>query len=104
MIMEPSMHQSSQKKEKTERLEARINPKMKALIQKAADLEGRKLSEFIINSSQREAKKIIREHEVLSLSKCESERFVNALLTPPKPNKALTKAAKRQANVISRKN
>ncbi len=37
------------------RLEARITPETKALLQKAADLEGRTLTDFVISSVQAEA-------------------------------------------------
>ena len=41
------------------RLEARVSPETKALLQKAADLEGRTLTDFVAASSQAEAKRVI---------------------------------------------
>ena len=67
----------------------------KELIQHAADLLGRSLTDFVISSIQEEAKKIIREHEIITLTARESKDFVNSLLNPPEPNAALKKAAKR---------
>ncbi len=81
--------------EKAERLEARLSRKQKALIQHAADLAGRSLTDFILSASQEAANKVIREHEVITLTAQESENFVNALMKPPAPNVALQKAAKR---------
>lgn len=81
--------------EKAERLEARLSRKQKELIQHAADLAGRSLTDFILSASQEAANKVIREHEVITLTAQESEHFVNVLMNPPSPTLALQKAAKR---------
>lgn len=81
------------------RLEARVDPEIKALWQKAADLEGRTLTDFVIASVQAAACKVIEQHQILKLSVEDSEVFVNALLNPPKPNDALKAAAQRYKQV-----
>lgn len=81
--------------EKAERLEARLSLRQKKLIQHAADLAGRSLTDFILTASQDAAHKVIREHEVVTLTARESVNFVNALMNPPEPNAHLKKAAKR---------
>ena len=81
--------------DKIERLEARLSSTQKALIQHAADLQGRTLTALVVEASQDAAKKIIREHEIISLTAKESRSFVDALLAPSEPNVALKKAAKR---------
>ncbi|MEQ8757463.1 MAG: DUF1778 domain-containing protein [Coleofasciculus sp. G1-WW12-02] len=81
------------------RLEARVDPEIKALWQKAADLEGRTLTDFVIASVQAAACKVIEQHQTLKLSVEDSEAFVNALLNPPKPNDALKAAAQRYKQV-----
>jgi uncharacterized protein (DUF1778 family) len=83
------------------RLEARISPEAKALLQKAADLEGRTLTDFVVASVQAEAYRVIEKHQTLKLSLEDSEAFVNALLNPPEPNHALKAAAQRHKEVIS---
>jgi uncharacterized protein (DUF1778 family) len=83
------------------RLEARISPEAKALLQKAADLEGRTLTDFVVASVQAEAYRVIEKHQTLKLSLEDSEAFVNALLNPPEPNHALKTAAQRYKKVIS---
>lgn len=93
--MHTSGQQSSYSPEKAERLEARLSRAQKQLIQHAADLVGRSLTDFIVSFSQEAAKKIIREHEIITLTAKESEHFVKALLGPSKPNAALKKAVKR---------
>ena len=87
--------------EKAERLEARLSRKQKELIQHAADLAGRSLTDFILTASQEAANKVIREHKVITLTAHESEHFVNTLINPPNPNQHLQKAAKRHHKIFN---
>ena len=77
------------------RLEARVTPETKSLLQQAADLEGRTLTDFVIASVQAEAYRVIERHHKLKLSQEDSKVFVEALLNPPLPNDALKSAALR---------
>ena len=83
------------------RLEARVTPETKSLLQQAADLEGRTLTDFTIASAQAEAYRVIERHQKLKLSREDGEAFVNALLNPPEPNDALKSAAQRYTQAIS---
>ena len=83
------------------RLEARISQETKALVQKAADLEGRTLTDFVVASVQAAACKVIENHQILKLSFEDSEAFVDAILNPSKPNDALKLAALRYKQTIS---
>lgn len=75
------------------RLEARISVEQKAVLQQAAALSGRTLSEFVVVSAQAAASRVIKEHETIRLSRTEQIAFVTALLNPPAPNKRLRQAA-----------
>ncbi len=79
---------------KRERLEARITPDQKALFQRAASLEGRTMTDFVVYSAQRAAEDVIRAHQI-ALSGRDSIAFVEALLNPPAPNDLLRAAAQR---------
>lgn len=83
------------------RLEVRIAPEAKALIQKAADLEGRTLKDFVTTAAVDKASRTIAQHQTLTLSLQDSEAFVEALLNPPQPNPALKAAAQRYRQAIS---
>ncbi len=83
------------------RLEARVKPEVKALWQKAAELEGRTLTDFVITSVQEAAFKVLERHEKLKLNRDDSEAFVNALLNPPQPNESLKAAALRYKKTIT---
>lgn len=80
---------------KAARLEARISPEQKRLFERAADLQGRSLTEFVIHSTQEAAQEAIREHELMSLTARDTKAFVNALLKPPVPGVRLKRAAER---------
>lgn len=86
--------------EKAERLEARLSLQQKNLIQHAADLSGRSLTDFVLAASQEAANRVIREHEVVTLSAAESKKFAEALINPPKPNEALQAAMQKHRQII----
>lgn len=89
--------------QKFERFEARLTTVQKQLIQRAADLLGRSLSDFVVSASQKAARKLIREHEIITLSAEASQRFADSLLNPPEPNAALKLAAKEYQDWIKNK-
>jgi len=76
------------------RLEARVSAAQKNLLQQAAALSGRTLSEFVVASAQDAARRVLAEHESIRLSREEQLAFVQALLNPPEPNARLKRAAK----------
>ena len=80
---------------KVERLEARISKEQKELFQRAADLQGRSLTDFVVSSVLEAAKRAIKEHEMMILSVQDREVFVEALLNPPEPSDKLKAAAQR---------
>ncbi len=80
---------------KRERLEARLTSEQKALLQHAADLQGRTLSDFVLENVLRDAQEVIREHEVIRLTAEDSRIFMEAVLNPPAPSARLRAAAAR---------
>lgn len=89
-----------QEDKKTTRLEARISPGVYALLQQAATLQGRTLSEFVIDSARQAAEATITGHEVIQLSLQDQQRFAAALLDPTPPRAALKRAAARHRKLI----
>src|SRR4051794_29366575 len=78
-----------------DRIEARVSAEQKALLQRAADLSGCTLTEFVVKSAQAAAEETIRTYEVIRLTQEESIQFVEALLHPPTPNENLRRAWQR---------
>ena len=86
-----------------ERLEARVSVEQKRLFQKAADLDGRTLTDFMIHAVQEAAHNTLNRHHVLRLSARDQRTFVNALLKPPAPSRRLQAAAERYRKLTSHK-
>jgi uncharacterized protein (DUF1778 family) len=77
------------------RFGARLKPEAKELLERAAALTGRSLTDFVLTSAEEAALRTIREHELVRLTARDSKAFVAALLENTKPNKRLRKAAVR---------
>jgi len=75
------------------RLEARLSPVQKGLLQRAADLSGRSLSEFVLKSAEDAAERLVREHGVVRLSPEDQAAFVKGLLDEAAPGARLRQAA-----------
>jgi uncharacterized protein (DUF1778 family) len=90
----------SKTKPRPERLEARLPAEVKAIIQRAADMSGRSLTDFVVSSALAAAEETIRQREVIVLSERDSLIFAKALLNPPGPNEALLAAARRHREMF----
>jgi uncharacterized protein (DUF1778 family) len=88
---------------KTERLEARVPVFLKRIIQRAADLQGRSITDFVISTLDKSARETVREHEVMKLNAEDSRMFALALIDPPKPNAALRRAFAAHSKTVSMK-
>lgn len=75
------------------RLAIRISRTQKSVLQRAAALSGRTLSDFVVASAQAAANRIIQDHDLIRLSRTEQTAFVKNLLRPPAPRATLRKAA-----------
>lgn len=84
----------------TARLEARITPDLHALLKRAAEIEGRTMTDFVVAAVQDAARRAIEHAEVVRLSLADQECFAQALLTPPAPTPALERAAARRRALL----
>ena len=84
----------------TARLEARIAPEVLAIVKRAAELQGRSLSDFVVAAAQEAAHRAIEEAHLIRLSVEDQRRFVEGLLNPPGPSPALLRARKAHARLI----
>ena len=76
------------------RFDARLSRHQKDLFEKAARIRGFKsLSEFVIHTTQVAATNIVEEHNAILSSEADRKLFFDALVNPPKPNKALKEAS-----------
>ncbi|MGO9274437.1 MAG: DUF1778 domain-containing protein [Terriglobia bacterium] len=80
---------------KRERLEARVTADQKRLIERAAQLRGTSVTDFLVGTAQQAASETIKDFEVLNLRDEARAVFVSAILNPPAPNEAARRAATR---------
>lgn len=79
----------------TARLEARISTDLHAMLKRAAELQGRTMTDFVVAAVQDAAQRAIEQAEVVRLSLADQECFAQALLSPPPSEPALDRAFER---------
>jgi uncharacterized protein (DUF1778 family) len=84
----------------TARLEARISADLHSMLKRAADLQGRTMTDFVVSAVQDAAQRAIEQAEVIRLSLTDQECFAQALLSPPKPAPALERAFTRRGKLL----
>jgi len=82
-------------RQRDQRLEARVRPDQKELIERAACVQGRTLTDFVVSALQEAARQAIAEHTVWKLTQEQQKVFIDALMDPPAPNQKLREAYKR---------
>ncbi len=82
------------------RLEARITPDLQALLRRAAEIQGRTVSDFVVAAAHDAAMRAIEEVEILRLSVEDQRRFAEALIDPPAPAAALERAFQRHRDLV----
>ncbi len=78
-----------------ERIDVRLRPEQKAEIERAAEIKGLTVTDFIVQNAVANARQAIREHETWTLERPDAELFAAALMKPAKPGPRLAAAAKR---------
>lgn len=77
---------------RAERLGFRVDEATKALIERAAQLERRKLSDFCLSAITGAAHRTVSEHETLVLSDRDRAAFFDAMISPPESSERLQRA------------
>ena len=77
------------------RLETRVTAEQKSLIERAAALQGRTVTDFVLTSVQDAARRAIEEHQQLELLVRDGEALVEALLNPKPANDRLRETVAR---------
>ncbi len=79
----------------TARLEARLPPEVMARLKRAAEIQGRTLTDFVVAAADEAACRTIEQTEIIRLSAEDQRQIAEAILNPPEPAPALRRAAKR---------
>ena len=86
---------------RTARIEARIAPDALRIVRRAAELQGRSISDFVVAAAQEVAHRTIDEAQLIHLSVEDQVRFVELLLNPPARAPALKRAQKAHERLIA---
>lgn len=83
------------------RLGFRVDARTKRLVERAAELERRNLTDYCLTTLAEAARRTIERHETLVLSEQERRVFFETLVNPPKPNARLRRAFEAQRRRIA---
>ena len=67
---------------------------------RAAELQGRSVSDFVVSAAQDAAQRTIEETQIIRLSVEDQRAFAAAILNPPRPTPALVRAAEAHDRLI----
>ena len=86
----------------TARLEARLPADIHALLKRAAEVQGRTLTDFVVTAAREAAIRAIEEVEIIRLSAADQRIVAEAILNPPEPSPALRRASRRRKELFGR--
>lgn len=87
---------------RAERLGFRVDGRTKQLVQRAARLEHRKLTEYCVTALTEAARRTIESHEALTLTEQERLAFFDVLVSPAEPNERLRRAFAEERRRVGR--
>ncbi len=96
-----SVAQTHSIKHQSARLEARISHDLHLTVKRAAELQGRTMTDFVVHALQVAASQTIERSDRVRLSVLDQEAFARALITPAKPNAALKRAFAKANKLIA---
>ena len=88
------------RKGKTSRLEARVSPDALAMVKRAAEIQGRTVSDFVVAAAQEAAQRTIESAQIIRLTLEGQQQFAEAILNAPSPGARLKKTAARYRQLI----
>jgi uncharacterized protein (DUF1778 family) len=91
----------NQNSTRSTRLEARLSPETLAVVKRAAEIEGRSVSDFVVAAARQAAQRTIAETHVLHLALADQQALAEALAEPPKPASALRRARTAHRRLIA---
>ena len=70
------------------------------MLKRAAEIEGRTLTDFVVSAAREAACRTIEQTEIIRLSVEDQRQIAEALLNPPEPTPALNKAFRRRRELL----
>lgn len=85
---------------RTARVEARIAPEALAVVRRAAELQGRSVSDFLVAAALKDAQRTIEDAQIIRLSVEDQRLFAELLLDPPPLAPAMKRALSARKRLI----
>ena len=86
---------------RTARVEARIAPEALAIVRRAAELQGRSVSDFVVASAVAMAQQTIQEAQIIRLCVEDQRTIAEDVLDPPPLAPAMERAIARHSKLIT---
>lgn len=86
---------------RTARVEARIAPDALAVVRRAAELQGRSVSDFLVAAALKDAQQTIENAQIIRLGVEDQQRFAALLIDPPPLAPAMKRALKARQRMIA---
>jgi uncharacterized protein (DUF1778 family) len=86
---------------RTARVEARIAPDALVVVRRAAELQGRSVSDFLVATALKDAHQTIEDAQIIRLSVDDQHQFADMLLRPPPLAPAMKRALKARKRLIT---
>lgn len=84
----------------TARLEARISTDLHSMLKRAAELQGRTMTDFVVLAVHDAAQRAIEQAEIVRLSLADQECVARALRSPQQPSPTLKRAFARRSKLL----
>ncbi|MBY0246785.1 MAG: DUF1778 domain-containing protein [Nitrospiraceae bacterium] len=82
------------------RLDVRLRSDKKALIEEAATLSGKTISEYVVSTLVQQSTEVLQRHRHIQLSDRDRDQFLALLDASDEPNATLTEAARKYKRIV----
>lgn len=86
---------------RSQRVEARIAPDALAVVRRAAEIQGRSVSDFLVAAAVKDAHRTIEETQFVRLAVEDQQRFAEMLLNPSPLSPAMKRAYEARERLLS---
>lgn len=85
---------------RTQRIEARISPAALSIVRRAAEIQGRSISDFVVAAAQEVAERTVEKTQMIQVALADYDRIMDVLSKPPKITPAWRRAVKAHRRLI----
>jgi uncharacterized protein (DUF1778 family) len=87
---------------RTKRVEARLTPYVLKVIKRAAEMQGRSVSDFLVAAAEQAAEKALTDMQAIEVAIEYQEAFARAMLNPPKPGPIWRRARETHRRLVAK--